>query len=102
MEAIGLEIVNTFKSPNKPVRVAAEGSDKSQFLSAFSKMFSTVDLSEVQRSYMADPSWFKKNRFDLKIIHLDEDDEDSLSFLYKEYRKVLLKLYKLRKDLKEG
>ncbi|HAR61991.1 MAG: hypothetical protein DKM50_10975 [Candidatus Margulisiibacteriota bacterium] len=101
MEIFGLEIAKTVPKDNK-IKTTVNAGDKDDFLCEFGKCFRTVNSAEVQKTYMADRSWWKKNQCDVKILNLRDEDDGSLTSLYKEYRKVLLKLYRIKQVLEEG
>ena len=100
MEILGLELVSNHQKSNKP-KIALPGEGES-FLGHLGKNFKTFEDRGVHETYMADRSWWKKNVLQVQFLNLDEEEDESLAVLYKEYRKILLKMYRLKQELKES
>lgn len=98
MDIIGVEASNRYEK-SKP-KASVKGA-KGEFLKSFSKAMNTVKLQEVEKAYIADHSRWKKDKTRADILGLDEDVEED-EVLYKEYKKILMKLYRFRKKEQEG
>lgn len=96
MEIIGLQANANLNKPRIKAGVKAGGSD---FLKAFNKSFSTVKASEVQASYCAEQTNWKKKLESKKVDEYEEFSEEEV--LYKEYKKLLVKLCRFKKSLGE-
>lgn len=93
MEIIGVEASSRYDK-SKP-KASVKGA-KGEFLKSFSKAMNTVKLQEVEKAYVADHSRWKRDKSRADILGSDEELEED-EVLYKEYKKILMKLYRFRK-----